>query len=100
MNAAQVERLIPRNVALVRLSEIRYGIEAVSEGRLLSQPSLWRWCDLAEIETGKVEFTESEFNQLAAIAVAYRRGLSTQQILEKLTHEQTANSSNAGKGGN
>ena len=87
MNAVQAERLIPRNIALIRLSEIRYGAEAVSEGRLLSQPSLWRWCDLAEIATGKVEFTETEFNQLAAIAVAYRRGLSTQQILEKLTHE-------------
>ncbi len=95
MNAAQVERLIPRNVALVRLSEIRYGIEAVSEGRLLSQPSLWRWCELVEIEPGKVEFTESEFNQLAAIAVAYRRGFSTQQILEKLTHEKNANSPDA-----
>lgn len=92
MNAAQVERLVPRNIALVRLSEIRYGTEAVSEGRLLSQPSLWRWCDLAEIATGKVEFTETEFNQLAAIAVAYRRGFSTQQILEKLTHAQNANS--------
>ncbi len=96
MNAAQVERLIPRNTALVRLSEIRYGSEAVSEGRMLSQPSLWRWCDLAEIAAGKVEFTETEFNQLAEIAVAYRRGLSTQQILEKLTHEQNATSPAAG----
>ena len=96
MNAARVARLIPRTVALFRLSEIRYGIEAVSEGRLLSQSSLWRWCDLAEIATGKVEFTESEFNQLAAIAVAYRRGMKTQQILEELTREQNAHQATPG----
>lgn len=93
MNATQAERLIPRNIALIRLSEIRYGTDAVSDGRLLSQPSLWRWCDLATVPSGKAEFTESEFNRLAAIAIAYRRGLSTQQILEKLTNEQDSHSS-------
>lgn len=85
---AQTIAVIPRGVALLKLSEIRFGSEALADGKLLSQPTFWRWIDLAGLPSKKDCFSESEFKRLSAIAVAYRRGLSTQQILEKLTNEQ------------
>ena len=94
MNAVRTERLIPRSVVLVRLSEIRYGNNALADGILLSQPTLWRWCDLAGIAARKFEFTGTEFDQLAAIALDYRRGKTTAKILERLIHEQNQQASN------
>lgn len=86
MNARSVT-VIPRGVALLKLSEIRYGAEALADGRVLSQPTFWRWIDLAGLPSKKDCFSEREFNKLAKIARFYRMGKSTQQILEELTDE-------------
>jgi hypothetical protein len=87
--------VIPRGVALLKLSEIRYGSEALADGKVLSQPTFWRWIDLAGVASGKDCFSESEFKRLARIARCYRMGKNTQQILEELINEQDSNSPTA-----
>ena len=84
---AHIKTVIPRGVALLKLSEIRYGSDALTFGKVISQPTLWRWVDLLGLPSSQDCFTQSEFEQLSQIAVAYRRGKTTRQILEQLTNE-------------
>ena len=83
--------VIPRGVALLRLSEIRYGSDAIAIGKIVSQPTLWRWIDLLGLPSSQECFTQAQFDRLAEIAHAYRMGKTTQQILETLTNEQNSN---------
>jgi hypothetical protein len=87
VNATTAATVIPRGVALLRLSQERYGSDALAVGKVLSQPTFWRWADLASLDSGKDCFSESEFKKLLRIARSYRLGKTTAQILEELIDE-------------
>lgn len=72
------ELLIPRSMAAAELWRLRY------EGEGVSQPTLWRWCDLAGIPTGLDEFTPDQFEKLRIVALGIRQGKSKPEILEDL----------------
>lgn len=80
------ELLIPRSIASTELWRLRYA------GEQVSQPTLWRWCDLAGVPSGLEEFTPSQFQKLQIVATGLNEGKNQQEILEDLINYEQARS--------
>jgi len=88
MHSPKTERLIPRDRLILELSALRYGRDMAQAGKAIDQSTLWRWCDLAGVETGQSEFLESDFQKLAELCDHYRRGRTTSAFIKLKTQEQ------------
>ena len=64
------------------------GLIRTGENSSISQSTLWRWCDLAGIESRKRVFEPCEVGSLAAIAQLYAEGKTTEEILSLANHSR------------
>jgi hypothetical protein len=76
MKAFSTPPTFGRATVLQQLSRIRYP----EQRRQISDATMWRWCKVASIQTGLREFTQSQCQTLAQVALWRRQGYSTGQI--------------------
>lgn len=81
-----------------QMRNIRFG----NIPRKLSQPTLWRWLDLAGVARFQVladgkrkqrkYFSQADFERVAIVAYGYRLGKTTLEIIEELNNYESLRS--------
>lgn len=79
MHAINVEPTIPRSQVIEAISFARWGKHS---RRIVTQPTLWRWCDLLEIPSRQRQFFQSDVERLRRLALHLNQGGSVYDFEE------------------